>query len=133
MTNQQQTSKALHIMLLLAQIILALSFIWGASMKLFQSIEKLSLMWPWTSQVPLELVKFTGVVDLLGGIGILFPFVFRMQLKWTTITAAAIIVLMFCASIFHICRGEASQIGINVFFAILAVFIFWGRSYKSVL
>jgi uncharacterized membrane protein YphA (DoxX/SURF4 family) len=125
--KDQNHSKVILIMLWIAKIILALSFIWAASLKLFQSIEKLSAMWPWTAQIPSVLVRFTGIIDLLGGIGIIAPALLSLNPKLTRITAYAIIVLMICAAIFHICRGEASHIGINVSFALLAFFIAWGR------
>jgi len=118
-------SKVILIAVWIAKIILAISFIWGASLKLFLSIEKLSAMWPWTAEVPVAVVKFTGIIDLLGGIGIIAPVILSLNPKITQITAFAIIVLMICGSVFHICRGEASQIGINVFFAFLASFIVW--------
>jgi uncharacterized membrane protein len=118
-------SKVILIAVWIAKIILAISFIWGASLKLFLSVEKLSAMWPWTTEVPVAVVKFTGIIDLLGGIGIIAPVILSLNPKITQITAFAIIVLMICGSVFHICRGEASQIGINVFFAFLASFIVW--------
>jgi hypothetical protein len=118
-------SKVILIAVWIAKIILAISFIWGASLKLFLSVEKLSAMWPWTAEVPVAVVKFTGIIDLLGGIGIIAPVILSLNPKITQITAFAIIALMICGSVFHICRGEASQIGINVFFAFLASFIVW--------
>jgi uncharacterized membrane protein YphA (DoxX/SURF4 family) len=131
MTNQQKYSKALHVALWVAQLVLATSFIWAGLMKLFQPVEKLSEMWLWTSQVPVALLKFTGIVDLLGGIGLILPSLLRIKPKLTLLTAVAIIVLMACASIFHIARGEASQIGANIIFAIIAAFIAWGRFRKT--
>ncbi|PXY43052.1 DoxX family protein [Flavobacterium hydrophilum] len=125
--EDQQHSKAIRITLWLVQIILALSFIWGGSMKLFQSIEKLSAMWPWTAQVSPVFLKFTAIVDLLAGIGIVVPTLLLVNPKCTRMIAFGVIVLMICASIFHICRDEASQIGINIFFALLAAFVMWGR------
>jgi hypothetical protein len=38
---------------------------------------------------------------------------------------------MICASIFHISRGEGSQIGFNVLFAALSAFVAWGRLRKA--
>ncbi|PWB23388.1 DoxX family protein [Flavobacterium sp. HTF] len=127
MTNREQSPKALQIILWLVQIILFFSFMSGAFLKLFFSIEKLAAMWPWAAQVPVLFVRFTGIVDLLGGIGILIPTLLNVKPKFTRITAVGIIILMVCASIFHICRGEASEIGINIFFAILAGVVFFGR------
>jgi len=127
MKNQKKHSKSITLMLWLVQIILSVCFIYGAAMKLFLTVEKLSAMWPWTAEVTKLLVKSTGILDLLAGIAILVPTLFRVSSKIVPLTAIGIIVLMFSASIFHICRGESSQIGINIFMAILACFVFWGR------
>ena len=125
--KDQQHSKSVIIALWVTQIILAVCFIWGAAMKLFLPIEKLSAMWSWAGEISPVLVRTTGVLDLLAGIGIIIPTIFRIYSKIVTLTAIGIIILMFSASIFHICRGEASQIGINIFIAVLAIFVFWGR------
>ena len=131
MTDQQKNSKVLNVMLWIAQVLLAATFIWASMMKLFQSIDKLSAMWPWVAEVPVALLKFTAVVDLLGGLGLVLPALFRIKPKLTPITAAAVIILMVIASGFHISRGEASVIGANVVFAIFAAFIAWGRFKKA--
>jgi uncharacterized membrane protein YphA (DoxX/SURF4 family) len=108
----------------IAQILLAASFIWAALMKLFQSPEKLAAMWPWTRDNA-ALVKSTGILDLLSGMGILLPFFIRLPSKFLRYTAWCIIALMVAASIYHVSRGEAAKIGINIVFALLAVFIAW--------
>lgn len=130
MTSQQKYSKVLNVALWVAQLVLGASFIWAGMMKLFQPIEKLSEMWLWTSQVPVALLKLTGIVDLLGGIGLILPSLLRFMPKVVPMTAIAIVVLMVCASIFHIARGEASQIGANFVFVLIAAFIAWGRRSK---
>ncbi|MCF6406859.1 DoxX family protein [Chitinophaga filiformis] len=127
MTNQQKSSGAMHIILWIAQIILAAGFLWAAAMKLFQPIEKLAAMWPWTGQVSSLIVRLLGVIDLLGALGLILPTLLRIRPGLTAITAVAIIVLMLCASVFHIVRGEAAVIGVNIFFALIAAFIAWGR------
>lgn len=126
-TNEQKTSKALNITLWVAQALLAASMIWAAGMKLFQPAEKLSEMWPWVADHP-ALVKLTGIIDLLAAIGLILPALLRIQPQLTVYAAYGTIALMVAASIFHISRGEASLIGINVFFAALAAFIAWGRN-----
>ena len=131
MINQQAPSKALNIILWVAQIILASSLIWASMLKLFQPFAQLAVMWPWVAQVPVALVKFTGIVDLSGALGLILPQLIRFKPKLTPITAICIFVLMICASIFHIRRGEASVIGVNIGFAIIAAFIAWGRFTKT--
>jgi uncharacterized membrane protein YphA (DoxX/SURF4 family) len=131
MVNQMRPSKAIHIILWAAQVLLAACFIWAGMMKLLQSPEKLAVMWPWAGQVPVALVKLTGVVDVLAAIGLVVPAMMRIKPGLTPLTAVGIIGLMLCAGVFHILRGEAATIGVNVVFAVLAAFIAWGRFKKA--
>lgn len=84
-------------------------------------------MWPWAGEVPVVLVKLTGLIDVVGAAGLILPAVLRVKPKLTPVAAIGIIILMVCAGIFHITRGEASQIGVNIVFAAIAAFIAWGR------
>jgi uncharacterized membrane protein len=120
----------MNIILWIEQVFVAFSFIWVAAIKLFQPIEKIAAMWPWTGEVPSMMVRLLGVIDLLGGLGLILPSLLRIQPRLTAVTAIAIIALMVCAGIFHIARGEAAVIGVNIFFAVIAAFIAWGRPKK---
>lgn len=133
MTNQIKKSRALHITLWIMQILLALLLMWAGFTKLFEPVERLSVMWPWTGQVPIAFVKFTGVVDVVGAIGLTLPSLLRIKPKLTPVAAIALCVLMICAIIFHIARGEASQIGINIVLIIIAAFVAWGRLTRAVI
>jgi hypothetical protein len=131
MTKQQKSSGTWHLMLWAAQVVLAASLIWGGAMKLFYPLEKLSAMWPWTGQISTVLLKLTGMIDLLAAIGLIVPALIRIKPKLTPIAASGVVILMVCASIFHITRNEASVIGGNVFFAVTAAFVAWGRFSKA--
>jgi putative oxidoreductase len=123
-------SKGLNIALWVAQVLISLTLIWAAYIKLFQPIEETAKMLPWALDNP-GLLKFTGIIDLLGGIGIVLPAALKIQPKLTVFAAYGIIALMIAASVFHISRGEASLIGMNIFFFVLAGFIAWGRTKKA--
>ncbi len=123
-------SKGLNIALWVAQGLISLTLIWAGYAKLFQPLEQTAQMLPWALDNP-GLLKFTGIVDLLGGIGIVLPAVIRIQPKLTVFAAYGTIALMIAASVFHISRGEASLIGMNIFFLVLAGFIAWGRTKKA--
>lgn len=127
MNNRPFSSRIMHSILWAAQLLLAASLAWAASMKLFQPVEKLSAMWPWTGQAGHGLVVFTGIADLCAALGLVVPSWLCIAPRLTPVTAVAVVVLMVCAGIFHIVRGEASVIGVNLFFAAIAVFIAWGR------
>ncbi|MFD0999738.1 DoxX family protein [Ohtaekwangia kribbensis] len=133
MTSEPKKSKALHVVLWILQILLTAMLLWAGFTKLFEPIEKLSAMWPWTGQVPIAFVKFTGIVDVVGAMGLTLPSLLRIKPKLTPVAAIAFCVLMICAIIFHIARGEASQIGINIVLIIIAAFVAWGRLTRAVI
>lgn len=127
MISEQKTSKTMNLVLWIIQGLLALIFIWAGFMKIFKPED---LPFPWVKENT-RLALLTGIVDLLGGLGIVLPALFRIQPKLTIFAAYGIIVLMTVASAFHISRGEAKDIGFNVFMALLAVFVAWGRKTKA--
>jgi DoxX-like family len=124
MASEQNRAKVLNIFLWISQILLAVTLIWAGVMKLFKSGD---LPWVWVKENP-NLVTITGILDLLAGIGLVFPLLLRIKPKLTVYAAYGIIALMLCACIFHISRGEASQIGFNIFVTLIAAFIAWGRN-----
>lgn len=131
MANTQVPSKALNIILWILQALLAATLIWAAVMKLGKPPRELAAMWPWAGEVSPALVQLTGIADLLGGLGLILPGLLRIKPGLTPVTALGVVALMICASMFHILRGEASQIGFNVVVAVIAGFIAWGRLKKG--
>ncbi|WPV69724.1 DoxX family protein [Chitinophaga sp. LS1] len=112
--------KVLNPILWIFQILVSALFIYSGYMKLFMPIDQQAAIYPWTGQVAPGFLRFMGVIDLLGGIGLLIPLL-------ATYVASGIVLLMVCASVFHIARGEASVIGFNIVVATIAAFIAWGR------
>jgi putative oxidoreductase len=129
MDNQQKNVRTINISLWITQIVLAVLLLSGAIMK-FLPIEKISVMMPWTGEVPAWMVRALGLIDLSGAAGLILPGLFRIKPILTAWTALGIITLMFSAVTFHVSRGEAPVIGVNVFCMVLAGFIAWGRFSK---
>jgi len=119
MVGEHKKSKTINIILWTAQVLLSVTFIWAGSMKIFNSED---LPWKWIKENPL-LTTVTGVLDLLAGIGIVLPALLRVIPKLTIYSGWGTVALMLTASIFHISRGEATQIGFNIFVGLIAVFI----------
>lgn len=120
----------MNIALWIVQSLLAAMFLMAGANKLFQSTEELVKMLPWVTSVPVGLVKFIGISELLGGIGLLLPSILRIKPILTSYAAIGLALVMLFASIFHISRGEYSVIGMNFVFMALALFVAWGRSKK---
>ena len=131
MQQLQQRSKALHITLWIAQVLLAAMFLMSGFMKLAQPIDQLSKMLPWAAQVPEALVRFIGAAEVLGALGLILPSLLRIKPQLTAWAAIGIAVIMLLATFFHISRGENGAIGMNIVLALLAAFIAWGRFKKA--
>jgi uncharacterized membrane protein len=131
MKNQKTTSKALNISLWAAQGILAAMFLMAGVMKSTQPIEQLGASLPWVNDVSLGLVRFIGISELLGGIGLLLPALLRIKPILTPLAAMGIFAIMVLAFVFHITKGEYEALGFNVILGAIAFFIAWGRYKKA--
>ncbi len=130
MTNQKRDNKAINIALWVVQVLLGLMFLMAGGMKASQPVEAMAESLPWVSSTPLGLVRFIGISELLGGLGLLLPSILRIKPFLTVWAAIGLAIVMLFAAIFHGSRGEFSAIGMNVVFMAMFAFIAWGRSKK---
>lgn len=120
-------SKLMRGGLWLAQVLVSALFLSGAFMKFGIPIEQLSKIMPWTGEVSPMLVYGTGLVDALGGIGILFPALTRIRPELTAPAAIGCFLLQICAFVFHVTRGDPAPAYLtNVVVMALAAFVGWG-------
>lgn len=124
------SNKGLNIALWVTQVLLAALFLMAGSTKLFQPINEIAKMLPWAAEMPAGMVRFIGLSELLGGIGLLLPSILRIQPKLTVFAAIGLALVQVLAAGFHISRGETAVIGMNFLFMAMAVFIAWGRAKK---
>lgn len=128
MNRFSPSSKGLTISLWVVQLLLAGSLVWAVFMKTAQPVDQLAALWPWTAQVPRSFVYLTALFDSLGALGLILPTLFNIRPRLTSWAALGLVGLMIGAIIFHVSRGEASLIGINIGFIVLAFFVAWGRA-----
>jgi len=120
--------KGLNIALWIAQVLLALVFGMAGIMKLTQPIPALAQMMKWPGDVPWELVRFIGGMELLGALGILLPAATRVLPRLTPTAALGFVAIQVLAIPFHISRGEAAMaLPVNIPLLALAIFVAWGR------
>lgn len=119
--------RALNAALWVSQLVLAFFLLFGAYMKLMAPADEVAKMMVWAAQYP-TLKTFTGIVDLLGGLGILLPALTRIQPRLTVWAAIGIVALQILAFGFHGIRGEWPATPFNVLLLGLAVFVVWGRT-----
>jgi hypothetical protein len=118
-------SKALQITLWLVQSLLVLLLIGTGLFKLLTPIADLKALWPWTGEHP-GLVRLTGVLDALGGLGLVLPGLLRRP-GLARLAALGVALLMVGAIAFHFSRGEAANTPFNFVVLGLALFVWWGR------
>ncbi len=116
----------MEIALWVVQVLTALAFgVHGWSM-LFR-LERARERMLWVRDVPTELLRFIGVAELLGAVGVILPAATGV-LPWLTVLAASgLIVVMVLAVLFHLVRREWPNIIINVVLGFLATVVAYGR------
>lgn len=115
----------------LAQGLLALTYLWAASMKLGKSPAELASVIPWAAQSSEIFVRAIGMVDLAAGLGILLPALTRIAPRLTVAAALGASALQVCAMVFHLSRGEAMVLPMNIVLLALSLFVAWGRARKA--
>ena len=128
---EARPSRALHISLWCVQVLLGAMFLMAGSTKGLQPMEALAAQMPWTAEVGAGLTRFIGYSELLGGLGLILPALLRIRPRLTALAAAALVVVMVLAAIFHITRGEFAGVGFNAILGGLAAFVAWGRFKKA--
>ena len=117
----------LTVTLWVVQVVLAALFGMAGLMKLTQPIDALAASLPWVTSVPEMLVRFIGAAELAGALGLILPSLTRIQPRLTALAALGLAVVMVLASAFHLTRGEASMLPMNLVIGLLALSVAWGR------
>ncbi|HAW80187.1 MAG: DoxX family protein [Balneola sp.] len=128
---EKKNNKTLNIALWVAQVLLAAMFLMAGIMKATQPIEELSQSMTWVNDFSAGMVRFIGISELLGGIGLLLPALLRIKPIFTPLAALGLFIIMVLAFIYHISNAEYQALGINLILGAIAVFIAWGRYKKA--
>jgi uncharacterized membrane protein YphA (DoxX/SURF4 family) len=106
--------------------LLAAMFLMAGVMKSTQPREKLIKQFPWVKDVSTPLVRFIGVAELAGALGLILPAATGIATVLTPIAAACLALVMVLAMVLHFRRKEPQAIAFNVLLLIAAVVIAWG-------
>ena len=108
----------------IVQGLLAALFIFAGVMKLVLPLEQL--------KGPVELsgwfLRFIGVMETLGGIGLVLPGLLRIATWLTPLAALGLVIIMTGAVAITIMGGELGGAAISLVVGLLAVFVAYGRS-----
>jgi uncharacterized membrane protein YphA (DoxX/SURF4 family) len=121
-TTAKPNSK-LNIVLWIIQIFLGLLFLWAGVMKLVLPVEQLK----GPIDFPGWFMRFIGVVEVLGGLGLILPGLLRIRPGLTPLAAAGLVIIMIGATVIGVVGGPPALASIPILCGSLAGFVAWGR------
>ena len=116
-----------------AQILLALLFGAAGVMKTFMAPEALVPMGlNFATEIPLWLLRFIGLCEILGAVGVILPAATRIMPILTSMAALGFVMIQVLAIGFHLMRGEIVDVAtMNLALLALSAFVLWGREAKA--
>ena len=112
----------MNIVLWIIQVLLALLFLFAGVTKLVLPIEEM------TKQMALPglFLRFLGVVEVLGGLGLILPGLLRIKPGLTPLAAALLVIVMIGATVISLKLGVSAAV-IPFVTGVLLVFVAYGR------
>ena len=117
----------MNIALWIVQVLLAAIFGMAGIMKTFQTAKAKEQL-PWAKSRSDAFVRFVGISELLGALGLILPLLTRI-LPWLTPVAAIGLTLIQLLAIFteHLPKKEYNILPVNILLLALSIFIVVGR------
>jgi uncharacterized membrane protein len=104
------------------QVVLALLFLFAGGAKLVMSAADLTAQTP----LPAAFLRFIGVMEILGGLGLVLPGLLHIQVKLTPLAAAGLVIIMIGAVVLTIPMGVAMA-ALPFVTGVLALFVAYAR------
>jgi hypothetical protein len=118
----------MNIVLWIIQVLLALLFLFAGGTKLLLPLDVLLKMGPPDQvQLPGLFIRFIGVCEVLGALGLILPGLLRIKTSLTPLAATGLAIIMIGATAVSMKLGVAAAIPPFVV-GLLLVFVAYGRS-----
>lgn len=116
-------------LLWIVQILLALLFLFAGGTKLILPIETLvSMGSPNQILLPGWLMRFIGVCEVLGGLGLIFPVLLGIKPQLTVLAAVGLIIIMIGAVVLAVAADGLVAGVVPLIVCLLLIFVAYGRS-----
>src|SRR5262250_1644799 len=111
------------IALWIVQWLLAALFIFSGGMKLILPLDKMTGPVP----VPGLFLRFIGVAETLGGLGLILPGLFQIRTGLTPLAAAGLVIIMAGATVLNLRTGDLMTTTLTIVVGLLAAFLAYDR------
>jgi hypothetical protein len=122
-TNEKKGTRIKNSVLWILQVLLALLFLWAGGLKLVLPIEMLK----GPVELPGFFVRFIGVAEVLGAIGLIFPWLLRIRPALTSLAAIGLVVIMIGATVVTLMGGLVAQASFPLVVGLLLASVAYGR------
>jgi uncharacterized membrane protein YphA (DoxX/SURF4 family) len=109
------------------QWLLALLFLFAGGMKLVIPLEALTQPGQGPS-LPGPFLRFIGVAEVLGALGLVLPWLLRIRPGFTPLAAAGLVIIMIGATVLNVAGGLFAVALISLIVGFLLAFVAYGRS-----
>jgi hypothetical protein len=113
----------MNVALWIIQVLLAALFVFGGVMKLVMPIEEMTKQ----IQMPGGFLRFIGVAEFLGGLGLILPGLFGIATFLTPLAAAGLVIIMIGATVVSFMAGPVLGALIPLVVGVLLAFVAYGR------
>jgi uncharacterized membrane protein YphA (DoxX/SURF4 family) len=121
--NENKETRIMNSVLWIVQVLLALLFLWAGGMKLVLPIEMLK----GPVALPEWFLRFIGVAETLGALGLILPWLLRIQPILTPLAAGGLVIIMIGATVITLMSGPPAMALIPLVVGLLAAFVAYGR------
>ena len=113
-----------NVVLWIVQGFLALFFVAGSGApKLLMPVEMLPLPLP----LPELFVRFIGVAEVLGGLGLLLPGITRIRTSLTPLAASGLVLLTICATVYQLLARQPESAVFAAVMCLISASVAYGR------
>jgi uncharacterized membrane protein YphA (DoxX/SURF4 family) len=114
----------MNVALWIVQVLLAALFVFSGVMKFVMPIEEMTKQMP---SMPGWFLRFIGLAELLGGLGLVLPGLVRVAPSLTPLAAAGLVVIMLGATVVSAMIGPVWMALMPLVVGVLAAFVAYGR------
>lgn len=106
------------------QALLGLLFLFSGGMKFVMSVAEMTKAVP---SMPGWFLHFIGVMEILGGLGLVLPSLLRIRPGLTPLAAAGLVIIMIGATVITLTTMGAGAAALPLIVGILCAFVAYGR------
>jgi uncharacterized membrane protein len=112
------------LVLWIIQGLLSLLFLFAGGMKLVTPVEEMTKQMP---EMPGLFLRFIGVAEVLGGLGLILPGLLRIQTTLTSLAAGCLVIIMIGAVVVTLLTNPPVLALLPLITGLLLIFVAYGR------